>query len=94
LVRLSLKPPHDHLAEGPLLAQLEQRLGSALGRSIKLKFERDSGGAASPAELRARAESARHAAAENAVHADPLVQSLIDTFGAHVIPESIRPTDS
>ncbi len=94
LVRLSLKPPHDHLAEGPLLAQLEQRLGSALGRSIKLKFERDSGGAASPAELRARAESARHAAAENAVTTDPFVQSLIDTFGAHVIPESIRPTDS
>jgi DNA polymerase-3 subunit gamma/tau len=94
LVRLALKPAHEHLAVPPMVAQLEQRLGAALGREIKVKFERDNGGAESPAELRVRADNSRRQAAEAAVHGDPFVQSLVDTFGARVIPESIRPTDS
>ena len=94
LVRLALKPAHEHLAVPPMVAQLEQRLGAALGREIKVKFERGDGATESPAELRERADNSRRQAAEAAVHADPFVQSLVDTFGARVIPESIRPTDS
>ena len=94
LVRLALKPAHEHLAVPPMVAQLEQRLGAALGREIKVKFERDDGATESPAELRVRADNSRRQAAEAAVHADPFVRSLVDTFGARVIPESIRPTDS
>jgi DNA polymerase-3 subunit gamma/tau len=94
LVRLAIRPPHEHLAEGPLVGTLEQRLGAALGRPVKVKFERDSGGAETPAEQRARADSQRRQAAEDAVRGDPVVQSLIDTFGARVIPESVRPADS
>ena len=94
LVRLALKPAHEHLAVGPMLAQLEQRLGAALGRDVKVKFERDTAGAESPAEQRARADSTRRQAAAEAVHGDPFVQSLVDTFGARVIPESVRPADS
>ncbi|MFI4969474.1 MAG: DNA polymerase III subunit gamma/tau, partial [Lysobacterales bacterium] len=94
VVRLALKPAHEHLAVGPMLAQLEQRLGAALGRDVKVKFERDTAGAESPAEQRARADSTRRQAAAEAVHGDPFVQSLVDTFGARVIPESVRPADS
>ncbi|GAA0719941.1 DNA polymerase III subunit gamma/tau [Dokdonella soli] len=94
LVRLALKPAHEHLAVGPMVAQLEQRLGAALGREVKVKFERDTGGSESPAEQRARADNSRRQAAADAVHGDPLVQSLIDTFGARVIPESVRPADT
>ena len=94
LVRLAIRPPHEHLADGPLVGTLEQRLGAALGRPVKVKFERDSGGAETPAEQRARADSQRRQAAEDAVRGDPVVQSLIDTFGARVIPESVRPADS
>jgi DNA polymerase-3 subunit gamma/tau len=93
LVRLAIRPPHEHLAEGPLVGGLEQRLGAALGRPVKVKFERDSGGAETPAEQRARADGQRRQAAEDAVRGDPVVQSLIDTFGARVIPESVRPAD-
>ncbi|HEY0230660.1 MAG TPA: DNA polymerase III subunit gamma/tau [Dokdonella sp.] len=94
LVRLAIRPPHEHLADGPLVGTLEQRLGAALGRPVKVKFERDSGGAETPAEQRARADSQRRQVAEDAVRGDPVVQSLIDTFGARVIPESVRPADS
>jgi DNA polymerase-3 subunit gamma/tau len=94
IVRLALKPAHAHLAVAPMLALLEQRLGAALGRDIKVKIERDTGGAESPAERRVRADNVRQQAAEDSVRADPFVQSVIDTFGARVIPESVRPTQS
>lgn len=93
LVRLAIRPPHEHLAEGPMVDTLAQRLGEALGRQVKVKFERDSAGAETPAEQRAREDGARLQAAEEAVRGDPVVQSLIDTFDARVIPESVRPAD-
>jgi len=93
LVRLALKPAHEHLAAGALVAQLEQKLGSALGGKIKIKFERDSGGAESPAELKMRTDTTRRQAAEDSLRSDPFVQSLEQTFGARVIPASVRPVD-
>jgi len=94
LVRLALKPMHEHFAAGTVVAQLEHKLGSALGGAVKVKFERDSGGAESPAERQARNESSRRQAAEEAVRDDPVVQSLIETFDARVISGSVRPTDA
>ena len=89
-----MNPAHEHLAVGPLVGQIEQRLGNALGRPIKLRFERAGHGAQTPADQRARADHARRSAAEEAVHGDPFVQSMIDTFGARVVPGSVRPLDS
>jgi DNA polymerase-3 subunit gamma/tau len=94
LVRLAIRPTHEHLADGPLVGTLEQRLGAALGRAVKVKFERSGDATDSPAEQRARADGERQRAAAAAVHGDPIVQSLIDTFGARVIPDSVRPIDS
>jgi len=94
LVRLALKAAHEHLAVGPLVAQLEQRLGTVLGGNVKVKFERDNGGAESPADRHARTESSRRQAAEEAVRDDPVVQSLIETFDARVISGSVRPADA
>ncbi|MEO5625796.1 MAG: DNA polymerase III subunit gamma/tau C-terminal domain-containing protein, partial [Dokdonella sp.] len=93
VVRLALKPAHEHLVVGPMQAQLEQRLGVALGREVKVKFERDTGGVESPAEHRVRVDGERRSAAADAVHGDPFVQALVDTFGARVIPESVRGVD-
>ncbi|MEO7325731.1 MAG: DNA polymerase III subunit gamma/tau [Dokdonella sp.] len=90
VVRLALKPAHELLVVGPMQAQLEQRLGVALGREVKVKFERDTGGVESPAEQRVRVDGERRSAAADAVHGDPFVQALVDTFGARVIPESVR----
>jgi DNA polymerase-3 subunit gamma/tau len=93
VVRLAMDPSYEHLADGPMVGLLEQRLGSVLDRHVKVRFERAATGAQTPAEQRTRAENARRSAAEEAVHGDPFVQSMIDTFGARVIPDSIRPTD-
>ncbi len=93
VVRLALKPAHEHLVVGSMQTQLEQRLGVALGRDVKVKFERDTGGVESPAEQRMRVDGERRSAAADAVHGDPFVQALVDTFGARVIPESVRGVD-
>jgi DNA polymerase-3 subunit gamma/tau len=94
LVRLALKPAHEHLASPLVVAQLEQKLGAALGTKIKVKFERDDGGAESPADREARTESLRREAAENALRGDPVVQSLIETFDARVVAGSVRPAEN
>ena len=93
VVRLAMNESYEHLAVGPMVAQLEQRLGVALGREVKVRFERAGGGAQTPAEQRARAANERRSAAEESVQADPFVQSMIDTFGARVVPGSVRPID-
>ena len=94
LVRLAIKPAHEHLASPPVVMQLEQKLGAVLGGKVKVKFERDNGNAESPADQTARTENARRQAAEEALRGDPVVQSLIETFDARVVAGSVRPTDS
>jgi DNA polymerase-3 subunit gamma/tau len=94
LVRLAVKPAHEHLASAPVVAQLERKLSDALGGRIKVKFERDNGGAESPAEQHTRTESARRQAAEDALRSDPVVKSLIETFDGRMIAGSVRPADA
>ncbi len=94
LVRLAMDPAHGHLAAGPMVETLERQLGGVLGRPVKVKFERAGDSAQTPAELRARADSARLSAAEQAVRGDPVVQSMIDVFDARVVPGSVRAPDA
>ena len=96
LVRLAIAPAHEHLADGLFVEQLEKRIGGVLGRDIRIKFERADAGAQAqtPAQQRARADNARQSAAEDAVHGDPIVRSLIETFDARVILDSVRPVGS
>ncbi|MGA9340969.1 MAG: DNA polymerase III subunit gamma/tau [Rhodanobacteraceae bacterium] len=93
VVRLGLKAAHEHLAADPLVEQLEQGIGDVLGRNIRVRFERAGAAVETPADKRDRAACARRAAAEAALRKDPVVQSLIDTFDARVLPESVRPID-
>jgi DNA polymerase-3 subunit gamma/tau len=94
IVRLAVKAAHEHLASPPVVAQLEQKLGAALGSKVKVKFERDNGGAESPADQQTRTETTRRQAAEEAMRGDPIVQSLIETFDARVVAGSVRPADT
>ncbi|ANB18437.1 DNA polymerase III subunit gamma/tau [Dokdonella koreensis] len=92
-VRLGVRPEHEHLAAGPLVEVLEARLGEALERKIRVKFERQDGDAAeSPAARRARIEAARLRDAEDALRSDPQVQSLIEHFDGRLVQSSIRPS--
>jgi len=91
-VRLAAKPAVRELATERILTSLETRLGEALGRKVRVRFESDAPPTGeTPAEQRARAEQQRQVAAEEAMHDDPLVRSLIETFDAHIVPGTVRP---
>ena len=94
-LRLAMAPAHEHLVSPMLIEQIEGRLSEVLGRKLRVRFERasESAQAQAPARQRERAESARQSAAEAAVQDDPFVRSLIETFDARVVPNSVRPVE-
>jgi DNA polymerase-3 subunit gamma/tau len=92
---LALQPAHMHLAVEPMVSQMEERIGQAMGERIKLRFVADSRGATeTPAARAASARESAQSAAEQAIEEDPLVQSLKREFGARVVPQSIKPIEN
>jgi DNA polymerase III subunit gamma/tau len=93
VVRLALKPAHEHFNAPPLVLVMEEKLGGVLGRAIKVRFEKASAERLpdAPAEIAGRERSARQQATEQAMNDDPVVQALMRDFDARLIPDSIRP---
>jgi DNA polymerase III subunit gamma/tau len=93
---LALQPAHMSLAVEPMVSQMEERIGQALGERIRLRFINGSLGAVTqtPAARAAQARDAAQASAELSIESDPLVQSLKREFGARVVPQSIKPFDN
>jgi DNA polymerase-3 subunit gamma/tau len=96
VLRLGLKAGHEHLASSMMVELLEKRLSESLGRAIRVRIEKvaEAGSVAeSPADTRARNAATRQQQAHDGLHADPVVQSIIDTFDARILPESVRPLE-
>ncbi|HEY2395586.1 MAG TPA: DNA polymerase III subunit gamma/tau [Rudaea sp.] len=91
VVRLSLKPMHEHFNLPAVAATLEQKLSALLGRPLKVRFEKISVAHEVPAEAAQRERSERQLAAEESLAGDPGVQSLLREFGGRLVGESIRP---
>ena len=91
---LALQPAHMSLAVEPMVSQMEERIGNALGERIRLRFvghSHDAAATQTPAARAAQARDAAQSAAEQSIEGDPLVQSLKREFGARVVPQSIKP---
>jgi DNA polymerase-3 subunit gamma/tau len=93
VVRLALKPAHEHFNAPVLVATMEEKLGMVLGRAVKVRFEKNAGAqlTEAPAEIAGRERSARQQATEQAMNDDPVVQALLRDFDARIVPESIKP---
>jgi DNA polymerase-3 subunit gamma/tau len=93
VVRLALKPAHEHFNAPVLVATMEEKLGMVLGRAVKVRFEKNTGAqlTEAPAEVAGRERSARQQATEQAMNDDPVVQALLRDFDARIVPESIKP---
>jgi DNA polymerase-3 subunit gamma/tau len=88
---LTLKQAHMHLAVEPMVSQMAERIGQAMGERVRLRFVADEGEAQTPATRAANVRESAQAAAEQAIADDPLVQSLKREFGARVLPQSVKP---
>jgi DNA polymerase-3 subunit gamma/tau len=93
---LALQPAHMSLAVEPMVSQMEERIGQAMGERIRLRFvsQDQSAAAATPAARAAQARGMAQAAAEQAIENDPVIESMKREFGARVVPQSIKPIDS
>ena len=88
-LELALDADYGHLRA----AGAEQRLGAALaerlGREVRLRIRVGTPPQETPAKRQARDAAERLAAAEQALHADPVARSLRERFDADWIPGSI-----
>lgn len=91
VLTLVLKSEHTIFCSDALCRQLQDRLGDAIGRKLRVRVVPVDTVAETPAIRAAKVSSDRQAAAERAMAADPIVQDFQRQLGAEVIPESIRP---
>ncbi|HKZ10155.1 MAG TPA: DNA polymerase III subunit gamma/tau [Rhodanobacteraceae bacterium] len=90
VLMLALKPEHMIFCSDALCKQLQDKLGEAIDRSLRVRIVHEAV-AETPATRAAKARSDEQAAAERALADDPFVQDMQRQFGAQIIPESIRP---
>lgn len=94
---LALQPAHMSLAVEPMVSQMEERIGQALGERIRLRFvshSQSDAAAETPAARAAQVRDAAQAAAEQSIVDDPVVQAMKREFGARVVPQSVKPFDN
>ena len=85
-----LRVPNEQLCRAGALDKLQAAVRAATGMDVVLRAEsgevRDS---AAQREARARAQA--QADAEATIHADPLVQELMQDLGAQIVPGTLKP---
>jgi DNA polymerase-3 subunit gamma/tau len=92
-LRLALKTAHEHLNTPVIMEKMQQQLEAALKRPVKLRFEKADAMAQTPADSALLLKSEQQRGAQENLNNDPLVQSLMQNFGARIIPESIKPME-
>lgn len=92
-LHLKLAPQHGSLRGNKIEERLQQGLERYFQRPIKLIISMESAAGDTPAEEIQRRDQDRYQAAKQAIESDPKVQSLIETFNAKIIPDSIKPRD-
>jgi DNA polymerase-3 subunit gamma/tau len=91
--QMTVRVPVRTLAEGGTLERLQAALTQHFGRPVRVRIEVGATSGPTAAGLAEQARSERQKRAEESIYADPFVQQLIDSFGASVDPQSIRPTE-
>ena len=91
---LHLDPNHSALFNKTQQQRINDAINTALGASIALHIELQTPEQETPALALLRKQAKRQHEAEAAIHADPVVLQLMDTFGAIISADSIEPLDS
>ncbi|VXB94669.1 DNA polymerase III/DNA elongation factor III, tau and gamma subunits [Pseudomonas sp. 8AS] len=91
---LHLDPGHSALFNATQQRRLNDALNQHLGRNIELRIELILPEQETPAQAAARKRAERQRLAEQSIHADPLVQQMIQQFGAVIRADSIEPLNT
>ena len=88
---LHLDPAHSALFNATQQRRLNDAMNQHLGRNLKLRIELVRPEQETPAQAAARKRAERQHQAEQSIHDDPLVQQMIQQFGAVIRTDSIEP---
>ena len=88
---LHLDPGHSALFNATQQRRLNDALNQQLGRNINLRIELVRPEQETPAQAASRKRAERQRQAEQSIHDDPLVQQMIQQFGAAIRADSIEP---
>ncbi len=91
---LHLDPNHSALFNKTQLQRINEAINTHLGAPIELQIELHTPTEETPALALLRKQAKRQQEAEAAIHTDPVVLQLMDTFGATISADSIEPIDS
>ena len=91
VLRLALAPEQEHLKSPSLVLQLGDAVASLLGGDVQLRLEVGAAPGETASVRQSRERSARQGDAERGFAEDPAIRRLVETRGAQIVPDSIRP---
>lgn len=91
LVRLGLDPRNNMMRVPNAVDKLAQALSKYFGETVRIEFEAPLAGAETPAQAEKRAVVEELDSARQSLESDPAVRALRETFGATLLPDSVRP---
>jgi DNA polymerase-3 subunit gamma/tau len=91
VVRLGLDPRNQMMKVPGAVDKLTQALSKYFGEAVRLEFEAPAPGLETPAQAEQRAIVEEFDSARQSLESDPAVRVLRETFGATLVPDSVRP---
>ena len=85
--------PIRHLAEPSLVERARELLADHFGAEVQLQVTVGQTGGQTAAARASEQQARRQAESEEAIKADPFVRTLLEEFGATILPDSIKPLD-
>ena len=85
--------PIRHLAEPSLVERARELLADHFGAGVQLQVTAGQTGGQTAAARASEQQARRQAESEEAIKADPFVRTLLEEFGATILPDSIKPLD-
>ena len=85
--------PFRHLAEPSLVERARELLADHFGAGVQLQVTVGQTGGQTAAARASEQQARRQAESEEAIKADPFVRTLLEEFGATILPDSIKPLD-
>jgi DNA polymerase-3 subunit gamma/tau len=86
-------PEQDALLNEDRRERIRTAIRAVRGEQVQIEFTQAVQTVETPAQRIERLRAERQAEAVQAIEADPLVQTLIEQFGARIETESVRPLD-
>ena len=90
-MRLSVPPEHKHLLDNTYQEKLRTTLKEHFGKQLHVAIEVSGNAIDTPARQINQEKAARQAQAEASIQGDPFVRDLMESFGATIIPSTIKP---